>query len=170
MFFIVILTAALILVSMFIVMIILMQRPNEETGLGATLGEGSVTAVFGGDAVNVLARWTKWCVGFFYLASFLLAMIYMAREHKAGNPDDILPKKMDMSAQEKSDDSEVVPEGNNGPDGSGAVDDVNANKPEDVVDDLESVLEKDDDSKKGSDEASADSDETPGETSDEVSE
>ncbi|MDR2735278.1 MAG: preprotein translocase subunit SecG [Puniceicoccales bacterium] len=106
MFFIVVLTLALVLVSMFIVMIILMQRPNEETGLGATLGEGSVTAVFGGDAVNVLARWTKWCVGFFYLAAFLLAMIYMAREHKPGKADEIIPKK--MAVTEVADDTKAT--------------------------------------------------------------
>jgi protein translocase SecG subunit len=106
MFFIVILTMALVLVSMFVVMIILMQRPNEETGLGATLGEGSVTAVFGGDAVNVLARWTKWCIGFFYLATFLLAMIYMAREHKPGRPEDILPVKLAVTGDADSSDSE----------------------------------------------------------------
>jgi protein translocase SecG subunit len=180
MFFIVILTMALILVSMFVVMIILMQRPNEETGLGATLGEGSVATVFGGDAVNVLARWTRWCVGFFYLASFLLAMIYMAREHRPGKPDDILPKKVAVDALAKFDDSEGPPAQNDDLNksndikkideamevGSIVYDSKENKENSDLVNGLEHIMI-------GADEPNGnldDSDETPGGIADELSE
>ena len=79
-FFIFVLTAILLLVCVFSVLLILMQRPSEDSGMGAALGGGAATSVFGGEAGNVLARWTKYSVVVFYVLSFILSMLHMSCE------------------------------------------------------------------------------------------
>ena len=91
-FFIFILTAILLLVCGFAVLLILMQRPSEESGMGATLGGGAATSVFGGEAVNVLAKWTKYAVITFYVLSFVLSLLHMSKETVA-KPKNLLEKK-----------------------------------------------------------------------------
>ena len=91
-FFIFILTSLLLLVCGFAVLLILMQRPSEESGMGATLGGGAATSVFGGEAVNVLAKWTKYAVITFYVLSFVLSLLHMSKETVA-KPKNLLEKK-----------------------------------------------------------------------------
>jgi preprotein translocase subunit SecG len=81
-FFIIILSIALILISLFSVLIILMQRPSEDAGMGSALGGGAVTSIFGGEAGNVLHRWTIASTILFFIISFILSLLYMAREGK----------------------------------------------------------------------------------------
>jgi len=81
-FFIILLTIALILTSLFGVLIILMQRPSEDAGMGAALGGGAVTSIFGGEAGNILHRWTIMSTILFFVLSLVLSLLYMAREGK----------------------------------------------------------------------------------------
>lgn len=81
-FLIVLLSLALTLISLFSVLIILMQRPSEDAGMGSALGGGAVTSIFGGEAGNVLHRWTISSTILFFLLSLLLSLLYMAREGK----------------------------------------------------------------------------------------
>ena len=78
--FIVLLTIFLLGICGFVILLILMQRPSEESGMGATLGGGAVTSVFGGEAVNTLAKTTKYCVIIFFTLSLILSLIYMSLE------------------------------------------------------------------------------------------
>lgn len=98
-FFIFVLTFCLVLVCMFSILLILMQRPSEESGMGATLGGGAATSVFGGEAVNVLARWTRYGVIAFYVLSFILAMLYMSRT-RTQRPQNLLEKKTIVVVEE----------------------------------------------------------------------
>ena len=82
----------MLLVCGFAVLLILMQRPSEESGMGATLGGGAATSVFGGEAVNVLAKWTKYAVITFYVLSFVLSLLHMSKETVA-KPKNLLEKK-----------------------------------------------------------------------------
>ncbi len=77
---IILLTSFLLGICGFVILLILMQRPSEESGMGATLGGGAVTSVFGGEAVNTLAKATKYCVVVFFSISFLLSLLYMSLE------------------------------------------------------------------------------------------
>lgn len=77
---IILLTLFLLGICGFVILLILMQRPSEESGMGATLGGGAVTSVFGGEAVNTLAKATKYCVVIFFSLSFLLSLLYMSLE------------------------------------------------------------------------------------------
>lgn len=77
---IILLTLFLLGICGFVILLILMQRPSEESGMGATLGGGAVTSVFGGEAVNTLAKATKYCVVIFFSLSFLLSLLHMSLE------------------------------------------------------------------------------------------
>jgi preprotein translocase subunit SecG len=71
-------TIILILVSLFMVMIILMQKPRSDSGLGAALGGGGAAdAAFGAETANVLSRSTIYCAIFFFVASFGLYLGHM---------------------------------------------------------------------------------------------
>ena len=75
-----ILTFVLILVSLFLVLIVLMQK-SKDGGMGATLGGGAAEAAFGADTTNVLSQATKYSAILFFALTFAL---YLGRiyEHK----------------------------------------------------------------------------------------
>ncbi|MDR2806688.1 MAG: preprotein translocase subunit SecG, partial [Puniceicoccales bacterium] len=98
-FFIFFLTSILLGICAFTVLLILMQRPSEESGMGATLGGGAATSVFGGEAVNVLAKITKYCVIFFFTLSFILSMLHLALE-KTVKSQHLLEKREVAQASE----------------------------------------------------------------------
>lgn len=107
-FFIFILTSILILVCGFAVLLILMQRPSEESGMGATLGGGAATSVFGGEAVNVLVKWTKYAVISFYILSFVLSLLHMSKENVV-KPKHLLEKRVvDAETTETQNDNDVA--------------------------------------------------------------
>ena len=63
-----ILTFVLILVSLFLVLIVLMQK-SKDGGMGATLGGGAAEAAFGADTTNVLSQATKYSAILFSTAT-----------------------------------------------------------------------------------------------------
>ena len=70
-----ILTFVLIIVSIFLVLVVLMQK-SKDGGMGAALGGGAAEAAFGADTSNVLTQATKYLAILF----FVLAMgLYMGR-------------------------------------------------------------------------------------------
>ena len=75
-----ILTFVLILVSLFLVLIVLMQK-SKDGGMGAALGGGASEAAFGADTTNVLSQATKYSAILFFVLTFAL---YLGRiyEHK----------------------------------------------------------------------------------------
>ncbi len=62
------------LVSGFMVLIILMQRPRSE-GLGAAFGAGMTDSVFGAQTSNVLQKITVWCAALFFILTLSLTTI-----------------------------------------------------------------------------------------------
>ena len=76
-----ILTFVLILVSIFLVLIVLMQK-SKDGGIGSALGGGAAEAAFGADTNNVLVQATKYSAILFFVLAFLL---YLGRiyERKA---------------------------------------------------------------------------------------
>ena len=61
-----------------IILLILMQKPSANAGMGAALGGGAAESAFGGEASNVLTRWTVFgVIGFFTLTLFFtFAQVY----------------------------------------------------------------------------------------------
>lgn len=80
------LTFVLIIISLFMILVILMQRANSNAGMGSAFGGGVTESAFGADTANVLVRATKWAsVGFFLLA-LALYLLYMRKDADASRP------------------------------------------------------------------------------------
>ena len=63
---------ALVLLSLFIVLIILMQRPSANAGMGSSLGGGAAEQAFGAETGNILTKATVWATIGFFVVSFSL--------------------------------------------------------------------------------------------------
>ena len=59
--------------------VILMQRPSANAGMGAALGGGAAEQAFGGEAGNVLTRLTTSLIVIFFLLSFGLFLGFKAK-------------------------------------------------------------------------------------------
>jgi len=86
-----VLTLLLILVSFFMVLVVLVQKPRADSGLGTAMGGGVAEATFGAETGNVLTRSTIYAaIAFFVLAFVLyLSQIYVAKN--GAKRDDKLP-------------------------------------------------------------------------------
>lgn len=80
-----ILTFVLILVSIFLVLIVLMQKAKNDGGMGAAMGGGMAEATFGADTSNVLSKTTiNLAIAFFVLTFGLyLGRIYQRTQANA---------------------------------------------------------------------------------------
>ncbi|MEO0039750.1 MAG: hypothetical protein RIS38_698 [Verrucomicrobiota bacterium] len=71
---------ALFLVCLLVVLVILMQRPSANAGMGAALGGGAAETVFGGESANVLSKMTTTLTVILFILSFGLYLGFVARE------------------------------------------------------------------------------------------
>src|SRR3954469_8271626 len=65
------LTGVLILVSLFLILVVLMQK-SKDGGMGAALGGGAAEAAFGADTSNVLSKSTIYAAILFFVLAFVL--------------------------------------------------------------------------------------------------
>lgn len=79
-----ILTFVLLLTSLFMVLVVLMQRAKSDGGMGSALGGGSMESTFGAETSNVLTGATIKAAIVFFVVSFILylAHIYQAKHHE----------------------------------------------------------------------------------------
>lgn len=83
---------ALMIVSVFITLIVLMQRPSANSGMGSSLGGGIAESAFGGESGNILTRYTIYAVVAFFVITFGLYLGNMNRLGSAlGVPEGALP-------------------------------------------------------------------------------
>ena len=78
-FLIVFLTIVLILLCALVTLVILMQRPSANAGMGSALGGGAAESAFGGETSKVLRNWTIYGTVAFFVLSFALYLMWMAR-------------------------------------------------------------------------------------------
>ena len=80
-----ILTFVLIITSLFLVMVVLMQRAKTDGGIGSAMGGGTMESTFGAETNNVLSGATIKAAIVFFLVSFglYLAHIYQSKHHAA---------------------------------------------------------------------------------------
>jgi preprotein translocase subunit SecG len=76
--FVSLLTLILILVSVFVVLLVLMQRTGQSGGMGAALGGGASESAFGSDTNNVLTKATIYGIIAFFVVSLGLFLIYQS--------------------------------------------------------------------------------------------
>ena len=79
----VVLTLLLVLVSLFLGLLVLVQKPRSDSGLGTAMGGGVAEATFGAETGNVLTRSTIILAVAFFIIAFgaYLGQIYVAK-HK----------------------------------------------------------------------------------------
>ena len=82
-----VLTFILVVTSLFLVLIVLMQRAKTDGGVGAAMAGGATESAFGAETNNVLSGATiKGAIVFFVLSFALyLANIYQAKHHVGGD-------------------------------------------------------------------------------------
>ena len=85
------LTAVLILVSIFLILVVLAQKAKDG-GMGAALGGGAAEAAFGAETGNVLSKSTIYAAVLFFVLAFVLYLgrIY-ERKHAVANAGNALP-------------------------------------------------------------------------------
>ena len=77
--FISLLTLVLVLISLFVILLVLMQRTSQSGGMGAALGGGAAESAFGSDTNNVLTKGTIYSTIAFFIVSLGLFLIYQSK-------------------------------------------------------------------------------------------
>lgn len=74
------------------VLVVLMQRPSANAGMGAALGGGAAESVFGGESANVLTKITGVLTFLLFILSFALYLAFIAEERRPESKLDVLAK------------------------------------------------------------------------------
>jgi preprotein translocase subunit SecG len=69
------LTAVLVLDCVFIVLLVLVQLPKKEAGMGQAFGGAATDALFGAGSGNVLTKATKWAAALFFILAIALTLM-----------------------------------------------------------------------------------------------
>jgi preprotein translocase subunit SecG len=85
------LTFILIIISLFMVLVILMQRASANAGMGSAFGGGVTESAFGAETTNILTRATKWSAVAFFVIALTLYLMYMSQQapQTAGSDADL---------------------------------------------------------------------------------
>jgi preprotein translocase subunit SecG len=79
-----ILTAVHLLVALFLIVLVLMQKSSEQ-GIGAAFGGGMTETVFGAGTTTALVRMTIWCACLLLLTTLTLAVLHSHRGRSSGS-------------------------------------------------------------------------------------
>ena len=106
-------TVVLILISLFLIFVVLLQRADTNAGLGTAFGGGMAESTFGSDAGNVLTKSTRWAVAIFFLICIGLYLGYIRGAGKPNVAGGSLPllqvseNAMEAAGMDGSSDAEV---------------------------------------------------------------
>ena len=91
-FFIYFLTAIMVLDCLFLVLLVLVQLPKKEAGMGQAFGGAATDALFGAGSGNVLTKATKWGAGIFFGIAIALTVMgtYQATSGSGGRLQKIM--------------------------------------------------------------------------------
>ncbi len=78
------LTFLLVFVSLFLILLVLVQLPKKEAGVGMAFGAGMSEMLLGAGSGNILTRITKYTVGLFLVLSLLLAILRSSEYRNSG--------------------------------------------------------------------------------------
>lgn len=90
-FFISVGSIALVFLCAWLILLILMQKPSANAGMGAALGGGAAESAFGGEASNVLTRWTVYGIIAFFLITLFLTLGQIYRHHHDKSIQELAP-------------------------------------------------------------------------------
>lgn len=78
------LTVVLVLDCVLLGLLILIQLPKKEAGLGQAFGGGATDALFGAGSGNVLTKLTKYGAGIFFVLALTLSILGSHQSKKSG--------------------------------------------------------------------------------------
>jgi preprotein translocase subunit SecG len=87
-----ILTFVLVITSLFLVLVVLMQRAKTDGGIGAAMGGGSMESTFGAETNNVLSGATIKAAVVFFVVSFALYLAHINQTKTQVAAESELPK------------------------------------------------------------------------------
>jgi preprotein translocase subunit SecG len=81
-----ILTFILIVDCLFLMLLVLVQLPKKEAGLGQAFGGGATDALFGAGSGNALTKLTKYATGIFFVLTLSLSILHaqQAKSKRSG--------------------------------------------------------------------------------------
>src|ERR1700745_1928138 len=65
----------MVLDCLLLALLVLIQLPKQEAGVGLAFGRGATDALFGAGKGNVLTNLTKWCAGIFFASALILSIL-----------------------------------------------------------------------------------------------
>lgn len=77
------LTFILVLVAFFLILLVLVQLPKKDAGVGMAFGAGMSEMILGAGSGNVLTRVTKYTIGIFLTLSLVLSVLLSSHARKA---------------------------------------------------------------------------------------
>lgn len=80
-FLVILSSIALVALCGWLILLILMQKPSANSGMGAALGGGAAESAFGGEAPKVLTRWTVYGISSYFLLTLALSIAQIYRYH-----------------------------------------------------------------------------------------
>ena len=80
------LTFLLILDCLVLMLLVLFQLPKKEAGMGQAFGGGATDALFGAGSGNALTKMTKYAVGFFFVLTLLISVLF-GKQARSGGGD-----------------------------------------------------------------------------------
>ncbi len=89
------LTLVLVIDSLFLTLLILIQLPKKEAGLGLAFGASTTDALFGAGSGTVVSRITKYSAGVFLVLSLVLSVM---RTHHAKTGSRAIADEIDRQA------------------------------------------------------------------------
>lgn len=90
------LTVILVLTCVFLVLLVLIQLPKKESGMGAAFGGGATEALFGAGSGTALTKITKYLAGIFLGLSLVLSVLHA---HQAGRSPRKLAEELEKKAK-----------------------------------------------------------------------
>ena len=77
-------TVVHVLVALFLIVLVLMQKSSEQ-GVGAAFGGGMTETVFGAGTTTALVRMTIWCASLLLATTLILAVLHSQRGKTGGS-------------------------------------------------------------------------------------
>jgi preprotein translocase subunit SecG len=78
------LTAILLIDCLFLVLLVLVQLPKKEAGMGQAFGGAATDALFGAGSGNVLTKATKWGAAVFFILAIAITVLGTYRTSRSG--------------------------------------------------------------------------------------
>ena len=79
------LTVVMVLNCLVLILLVLIQLPKKEAGLGVAFGSGATDALFGAGSGNVLTKMTKYAAGLFFVLAIVLSIMQSRYHRRSGS-------------------------------------------------------------------------------------